>query len=113
MLHCSRAYAASIGCEQSGSGLVDCLRNLDVTNFFNNKKKLSYTPPLYPFLPYGNTIDGTVLKATPLERILSGKFNKVPVIVGSNKNDGLMFVQPIAQEVLGLEFPLTVCFDKL
>lgn len=51
-------------------------------------------PALSPLMPWGPAIDGkpTGTLAMPLALIRAGQFNKVPVILGTNKDEGTIFV---------------------
>ena len=70
--------AESLGCA-AGPGQVDCLRKLPVETFLKNRKKLGITedPKLFPIDPYVGYRDG--------------KFNHVPMIIGTNLNEGYLF----------------------
>jgi hypothetical protein len=50
----------------------------------------SFFPLLYPVMPWGPTIDKTKkgLMNAPYYSIQSGNYNKVPVILGTNENEG-------------------------
>ena len=68
--------------------------------------------PAYAFLTPAATltgsslpvVDGIVLPLPPLQAFQSGKFNHVPIIVGSNHDEGTAFVWPIEAAIGG---PLT------
>jgi hypothetical protein len=64
-------------------------------------------PPLWPVMPWGPTIDGSNvgLLDLPLNLLKKGKFNKVPVIFGTNKNEGTIFVPLTLLIVPGSQFP--------
>jgi para-nitrobenzyl esterase len=46
------------------------------------------------------------LPDVPLNLISSGNFNKVPVIMGTNSNEGSIFVPPMALIIPGVHFPI-------
>ncbi len=58
-------------------------------------------------MPWGPTIDGSNvgLLDLPLNLLKKGKFNKVPVIFGTNKNEGSLFVFLLSMVVPGSQFP--------
>ncbi|KAK3241946.1 hypothetical protein CYMTET_48333 [Cymbomonas tetramitiformis] len=51
-------------------------------------------PPLAPVFTYYPTIDGSSigLTASPLDCIKAGKFNRVPTIMGTNQDEGTIFL---------------------
>jgi len=67
-----------------------------------------YLPQLYPLMPWGATIDGTDtgLYMTPLQHIESGIWNNVPVMMGTNKDEGDIFVPAMVLLIKGIHFPL-------
>eukprot|EP01125_Pyxidicula_operculata_P001530 TRINITY_DN11392_c0_g1_i1.p1 TRINITY_DN11392_c0_g1~~TRINITY_DN11392_c0_g1_i1.p1 ORF type:complete len:527 (-),score=75.10 TRINITY_DN11392_c0_g1_i1:76-1656(-) len=89
-------YAGLIGCNSTGDVLT-CLRNLPIKTIMG-PSFLTTAPPnaplLYPVFDWGATIDGTSvgLKGVPLDLIKQGKFNKVPVVIGTNQDEGDIFV---------------------
>eukprot|EP00727_Mastigamoeba_balamuthi_P005161 m51a1_g14643 hypothetical protein (486) ;mRNA; f:62538-64820 len=50
------------------------------------------------------TIDGTFIKGTPESRLESGDFNRVPLIVGSNANDGGFSIKGFSKPVSRSQF---------
>jgi hypothetical protein len=64
--------------------------------------------PLSPIMPWGPTIDGSShgLLRRPIVSIRRGAWNKVPLIIGTNNNEGSIFVPLIFLIVPGLHFPL-------
>jgi hypothetical protein len=65
-----------------------------------------YKPALFPLMSWGCTIDGVSLPAMPLDVIASGKYNKVPVIGGTNNDEGSMFVPMMGLVIPGIHFPI-------
>lgn len=90
----SAKFAIKAGCK--GKNALACLRTLP------SKKLLEYVGDLSEMVK--NTVggrikftwlpveDGVVLKNTPIESIRKGEYNRVPLIVGSNKEEGKLFV---------------------
>lgn len=67
---------------------------------------LSY-PPMKGFLAIGPVIDGTVLPALPQELIEAGRWNKVPLVIGNNHDEGNFFVLNVKAIVPGVSLPLS------
>lgn len=67
----------------------------------------SVVPALWPLMPWGPAIDGTKvgIPDQPLKLLQEGKFNKVPAIFGTNKNEGSVFVPAMLFMIPGVNFP--------
>eukprot|EP00727_Mastigamoeba_balamuthi_P005164 m51a1_g14646 putative carboxylesterase (1519) ;mRNA; r:72868-80680 len=74
---------SQLGCNDSAT-LLACIRNKSTEDVIKN------TPGFLD--AWGPTIDGVFLEGTIESRLESGNFNRVPLIVGSNANDGGSFV---------------------
>ncbi len=79
-----------------GEGRLECLRNASVEELLLATKREDF--PRGGVLFNGNAsvlfwpvVDGEVLVGQPSERLLSGDFHKVPVLVGSNSEEGILF----------------------
>merc|ERR1712038_2205319 len=80
-------FAASFGCrsETSTADLLECLNKID------SAELMKLTPTIFapviddyasvPFMP-----------ENPLESLKKGEFSMVPMIIGSNKHDGLFLM---------------------
>ncbi len=76
-------FAAAAGCSDPSTAAT-CLRAKPASALLN-------TLPPSSILPVGGS--GRVLPIAPAEAIASGRFNRVPVINGSNRNEGRTFTQ--------------------
>jgi carboxylesterase type B len=67
----------------------------------------SYGPSYYPILPFGPVIDGSSAGLPDMPQTLfnAGQFNKVPLIIGSNKNEGSLFEIALGAAVPNFKFP--------
>ena len=70
---------AALGCGDA-TDVAACLRALPVEKIVNSG------------LNVGPLIDGVTVPGQPTDRIAAGSFNKVPVIAGTNRNEGTYFV---------------------
>lgn len=94
----SHALAEKLGCT---SDVANCLRSLTAAqlvgatdSFAETLKdftKLKPSEGLVGALPWSSSVDGYVLKDFPLKVIAAGQHNKVPLVVGSNANEGAIF----------------------
>jgi len=66
----------------------------------------AFHPKLWPAMPWGPAIDGVTTPVMPLTALQSGGFNHVPLLIGTNHDEGSVFVPPIGQLVPGVKFPI-------
>lgn len=94
----SRSLAEKLGCT---SDIANCMRSLPADQLvgatesfgetLKNFTKLDPAQGLVGVLPWSSSVDGYVLKDFPLQVIAAGQHNKVPLVVGSNANEGAIF----------------------
>ena len=74
----------------------------------NGPKAAGRLPALAPLMPWGPAIDGrpTGTLDMPLERIKAGTFNKVPLLLGTNKDEGSIFVPTFLLIAKGVHWPI-------
>lgn len=100
--------------ELSNAALLACLRDVRVEDLFMTTRKdwdvlpNATIPPLAPLMPWGPVIDGVSegLLDRPSRLIAAGNFNRVPLIIGTNLNEGSIFVPFVSDIVPGARFPL-------
>jgi len=65
---------------------------------------------LYPIMPVGPVIDGTEVGTmdVPMRLVEVGKFNKVPLILGSNEDGGTIFETQLPVVVPGSKWPASI-----
>jgi para-nitrobenzyl esterase len=100
----SAHYAGSLGC--SGANTVACMRQLDTAAVFNGN--LYGAPLLAPIMPWAAVIDGAALLDIPLNMMRQNHsdLNRVPYVLGTNENEGAIFVP--ALPLMGFPLPLTL-----
>ena len=88
-----KAFAKAIGCDASD---VACLRGKTMEEVIVADKaasgKLNLLAPLSSFYPWTPLVDGTVLTDQPWRLYQQGNYNKVPVIMGTVSQEGVLFV---------------------
>ena len=89
-------FASKLGC--IGADVVACMRSKSTEDVLNAipASAISLGPPVW--FP---VMDGHLIPTQPVEAMADGKFNKVPVINGSNHDEGTLFVafgKPITAE---------------
>eukprot|EP00756_Hemistasia_phaeocysticola_P019253 Hpha_TRINITY_DN15648_c1_g10::TRINITY_DN15648_c1_g10_i1::g.99729::m.99729 len=98
-----QAWAHSVGCNSTGASQVDCLRSLPLKSALSPlllEKLPAGTPQwarprLLPLMPWWPTIDGTTFPASPIDQAQRGEIADVPVMLGTNKNEGSIFLPMI------------------
>ncbi|KAF8802083.1 alpha/beta-hydrolase [Phlegmacium glaucopus] len=80
-------YAKFAGCENQGAGTLQCLRSApsDALIRAGNLTTAARPSTLFLFAP---VIDGEFLQERPVEAFRAGRFSGVPVLVGSNTDEG-------------------------
>lgn len=114
--------ASILNCSASkgAAAQLECLRSLptevilhgaggEVTGSGKSPSPKDHSP-IYPIMPVGPVIDGSEagLMDVPIRLVTAGRFNKVPLIVGSNENGGSMFEPEIAQVVPNAKWPASL-----
>eukprot|EP01127_Copromyxa_protea_P002917 TRINITY_DN12836_c0_g1_i1.p1 TRINITY_DN12836_c0_g1~~TRINITY_DN12836_c0_g1_i1.p1 ORF type:complete len:551 (-),score=77.87 TRINITY_DN12836_c0_g1_i1:96-1748(-) len=113
-------YSEAVGCDPANHNhkeLVECLRQLPLAEVLHGGVALKsrktvgepFYPLLYPVMPWGPAIDKSPygLLDTPWNLIRAGNFNRVPVILGTNANEGNIFIPAFPEVVSGVSFPFT------
>ena len=92
---------AALGCDPkaAAAALAACLRALPVERIVNSG--LNVGPP----------IDGVTVPDNPRTLLASGRFNRVPVIAGTNRNEGTYFIA-VAANAAG-RTPTAVDYDAV
>src|SRR6266702_3129251 len=80
------AFATKAGCS---SNTAACLRGLPVSTILSSQDPIGYTPD----------VDGAVLRQSIGTALASGQFDRVPVMIGTNRDEYRLFVAIV--ELLG------------
>jgi para-nitrobenzyl esterase len=81
------SFATAMGCTDA-STLLTCLRATTVTNVLATTEG---TTSDYDWFP---AVDGFVIPSDPGALFTAGTFNRVPTLLGNNKDEGTLFVDP-------------------
>lgn len=107
----SRFFADTHGCkDKTLSSLLICLRKMplrDMTEWFDQNFTGYFRPKLFPVMPWGPVVDGSALVDTPIALMTKGEFNNVPLIIGTNLDEGTIFIPSITKIVPGVHFPMS------
>jgi para-nitrobenzyl esterase len=92
------AIAHSPGAPQGPAGnqvpTIATKLGVDESEVLTALKRMSATDLLQAELPAGRCIDGTVITRPPLDAIAAREGQGVPLIVGTNRNEGTLFTAP-------------------
>lgn len=106
----SRLYASVHGCNNtSGQDLLKCLRTVETGDFMAMKNISGvpgFHPKFYPVFSWAAAIDGTALPDLPISIIRKGKFNNVPLLIGTNHDEGTILVPVFPILVRDFHFPI-------
>ncbi len=85
-----QAFADKLGCP-AGPAQMNCLRSKPAGDLLRAQPMMDFADlsSLLAFNPY---IDGVIVPAPPKELIRSGAFHRMPVMMGSNKDEARLFV---------------------
>eukprot|EP00756_Hemistasia_phaeocysticola_P019257 Hpha_TRINITY_DN15648_c1_g11::TRINITY_DN15648_c1_g11_i1::g.99745::m.99745/K03929/pnbA; para-nitrobenzyl esterase len=110
-----QAWAESVGCGGSKSQL-ECLRGLPLKKAIS-PLLLTHLPPgtppgglplLLPLMPWWPVVDGTTVPASPLDQASRGELADVPLMLGTNQNEGSIFLPMMSLITNGsASYPLT------
>ena len=83
----SKALAARLGCDPENKdwAVLDCLRKVPAWKFPREESKDIQGYAQFPFVP---VVDGRFLTKSPEEYLAGGSFKKIPLLMGSNANEG-------------------------
>lgn len=110
-------WAEWAGCPQRGAAQLACLRGKPLKDILNPMLQWrgefpgaadGTLPALMPFMPWWPAVDGKMLPASPLQQAARGELADVPLILGTNKNEGSIFL-PMIPVIVGPDavYPLT------
>ena len=104
----TQAQAAAHGAtfmQNLGCSDLDCMRNQPIDPLIQgqgtmglNLRGFAMTPPWWPF------IDGTDVPAAPPSLLQSGNLMKVPVIIGTNRDEGTLFEKVLTPVVTDADY---------
>jgi para-nitrobenzyl esterase len=93
------SFASLVGCTDASTATLSCLRGVSVESILSEQGKVSRPGATLVWSP---TVGGGLLPQMPKKALAAGAFNKVPVLQGSNQNEGAFFVAQILHALQGL-----------
>lgn len=125
-LRWGETYALSLGCANDTDTRLDCLMALNTSEVMRPTQLWVSKAPSYPFPKgvtpppgsvqpamagvaagsFGPVMDGATLPVTsPLEAVKAGHWANVPVLIGTNNNEGTLFVPDIPTAIANTSWP--------
>lgn len=97
----SQRLVKLVGCGNGSSEeTVECMRGVGVSEILKYSDEVVQGP--MAFMP---TIDGVLLKDTPVTLLMNEQFRKIPILAGSNKDEGTYFLLYSLAEYLNSKPP--------
>ena len=107
--------AAALGCSQSTStAVVSCLRALTVPQILTVQNAITSQNSVASLTAFFPDVDGILIPQEPLLSLLSGQFNHVPLLMGTNHDEARLFIavdfdlNPLAGPLTAAEYPAAV-----
>jgi para-nitrobenzyl esterase len=107
--------AAALGCSQSSSvAVVSCLRALTVPQILTVQNAITSQSSIASLTAFFPNVDGVLIPQEPVLSLLFGQFNHVPLLMGTNHDEGRLFVaidfdlNPLAGPLTVAEYPTAV-----
>jgi para-nitrobenzyl esterase len=87
------AIVSALGCaDSSNAATVACLRDLSVDAILEEQSKVTSAASLSSLAAFFPNVDGKFIPQEPILALALGEYNKVPVIEGTNHDEGRLFV---------------------
>jgi len=84
-------FAAQAGCGSSGE-VIECLRSKDSASLQKANHNVTVSGPVYRTWAFEPVTDGTYITERPSIKLQNNKVNGRAILVGSNANEGALFV---------------------
>lgn len=105
-------FAEDLGCKGAN---IECLLNQSVSDILaaqkTAEKHLKIFKPLESFLPWTPYIDGAELTLQALEAFATGKYNHMPIMIGSVSEEALLFIYMADKSAVNTAEYILVIFD--
>jgi para-nitrobenzyl esterase len=109
------SIVSSLGCAESGdAATVACLRNLPVSAILTEQASITSATNLTSLTTFFTNVDGVFIPQEPVLSLALGQFNHVPVIEGTNHDEGRLFValgfdlNPAVGTITAAEYPAAI-----
>lgn len=101
-----KVFAKKLGCSEQD---LQCMRSKDISEVQSAADNTWVIPDPFTFtlrlaLTWQPCVDGIQVPNQTLHAVQQGKFQKVPIIIGTNTNEGVMFAYQIAGYMDNVEY---------
>jgi para-nitrobenzyl esterase len=107
--------AAALACTQpSSSAVVACLRALTVPQILAVQNAITSQDSIASLTAFFPSVDGVLIPAEPVVALATGQFNHVPLMLGTNHDEGRLFIaldfdlNPNVGPLTAAEYPTAV-----
>lgn len=111
----NQAIVKGLGCaESSDAATVACLRAAPVSSILAEQGTITNASSLASLAAFFPVVDGDFIPQEPILSIALGAYNHVPIIEGTNANEGRLFValgfdlNPAVGKITAAEYPTAV-----
>jgi para-nitrobenzyl esterase len=109
------SIVTALGCaESSDTATVACLRNLPVSAILTEQASITSATNLTSLTAFFTNVDGVFIPQEPVLALALGQYNHVPVIEGTNHDEGRLFValgfdlNPAVGTITAAEYPTAI-----
>jgi para-nitrobenzyl esterase len=109
------SIVSALGCaESSDAATVACLRNLPVSAILTEQAGITSATNLTSLTAFFTNVDGVFIPQEPVLALALGQYNHVPVIEGTNHDEGRLFValgfdlNPAVGTITAAEYPAAI-----
>jgi para-nitrobenzyl esterase len=109
------SIVSALGCaESSDAAAVACLRNLPVSAILTQQASITSATNLTSLTAFFTNVDGVFIPQEPVLALALGQYNHVPVIEGTNHDEGRLFVavgfdlNPTVGTITAAEYPTAI-----
>ncbi|XP_064639370.1 acetylcholinesterase-like isoform X2 [Lineus longissimus] len=106
----AREVAKAVSCPQNDwNRMAECFRRMPAEMFPEKEFSAVLGIMQFPFVP---VIDGSFFIETPIQSLERGNFKKTPILVGSNKDEGVYFLLYYLSELFSRERPGDITYAQ-
>lgn len=110
------AIVANLGCNDAtdAATAVACLRRVSIRTILAAQNAITSAASLSSLAAFFPNVDGVIIPLQPIEALVLGEYNHVPMIEGTNHDEGRLFValafdlNPEAGPLTAAEYPAAV-----
>jgi len=111
----NQAIVSGLGCaESSDTATAACLRAAPLTSILAEQSSITNAASLASLAAFFPVVDGDFIPQEPILSIALGAYNHVPIIEGTNANEGRLFValafdlNPAVGKITTAEYPTAI-----